>query len=139
MRDDRRYLLARLLQFFAPGVPQVYYVGLLAGANDTELLARTGVGRDVNRRHYTDAEVAEALGRPVVRALARLIRFRNAHGAFAGEMTCLETEPGTVAIRWRAGEHVARLSADLVRASYTLRYTTADGERRVDHVADLPF
>ncbi|MGH3999504.1 MAG: alpha-amylase family glycosyl hydrolase, partial [Pseudonocardiaceae bacterium] len=29
-RDDRRYLLARLLQLFTPGIPQVYYVGLLA-------------------------------------------------------------------------------------------------------------
>src|SRR5699024_4446589 len=34
-RDDA-YLLARAIQFFAPGVPQVYYVGLLAGRNDIE-------------------------------------------------------------------------------------------------------
>ena len=32
-RDDRRYLLARALQLFVPGIPQVYYVGLLAGRN----------------------------------------------------------------------------------------------------------
>ena len=31
---DNDYLLARAMQFFAPGVPQVYYVGLLAGEND---------------------------------------------------------------------------------------------------------
>src|SRR5512146_2585378 len=42
-RKDNEYLLARAIQFFAPGVPQVYYVGLLAGENDMELLARTGV------------------------------------------------------------------------------------------------
>lgn len=29
--DDDSYLLARAVQFFAPGIPQVYYVGLLAG------------------------------------------------------------------------------------------------------------
>ena len=29
-RDDDRYLLARALQFWTPGIPQVYYVGLLA-------------------------------------------------------------------------------------------------------------
>ena len=40
-RDDDRYLLARAIQFFLPGIPQVYYVGLLAGRNDMELLART--------------------------------------------------------------------------------------------------
>ena len=32
--DDLKYLLARAIQFFIPGVPQVYYVGLLAGRND---------------------------------------------------------------------------------------------------------
>ena len=32
--DDDRYLAARAIQLFARGVPQIYYVGLLAGAND---------------------------------------------------------------------------------------------------------
>ena len=63
-RDDRKYLLARAIQFFLPGVPQVYYVGLLAGTNDMALLARTGVGRDINRHCYTQAEIDEALARP---------------------------------------------------------------------------
>ena len=40
-RSDDEYLIARALQFFAPGIPQVYYVGLLAGTNDMDLLART--------------------------------------------------------------------------------------------------
>lgn len=29
--QDDAYLLARAIQFFAPGIPQVYYVGMLAG------------------------------------------------------------------------------------------------------------
>jgi len=62
-RDDERYLLARALQFWTPGIPQVYYVGLLAGRNDMDLLARTGTGRDVNRHHYSDAEIARDLAR----------------------------------------------------------------------------
>jgi sucrose phosphorylase len=48
-RNDRDYLLARAIQFFAPGVPQIYYVGLLAGENDMALLAKSGVGRDIIR------------------------------------------------------------------------------------------
>ncbi|MGO1317766.1 MAG: sucrose phosphorylase, partial [Cellulomonadaceae bacterium] len=55
--DDARYLAARAIQFFTPGIPQVYYVGALAGRNDVELLERTGVGRDVNRHHYTPDEI----------------------------------------------------------------------------------
>ena len=44
--NERAYLAARALQFFLPGIPQVYYVGALGGRNDMALLARTGVGRD---------------------------------------------------------------------------------------------
>jgi sucrose phosphorylase len=83
-RNDDRYLLARAMQFFAPGIPQVYYVGLLAGSNDMELLARSNVGRDVNRHRYTGDEIEQELQQPVVRALLRLIRFRNSHPAFEG-------------------------------------------------------
>ena len=55
--DDRRYLLARLLQLFVPGIPQVYYVGLLAGRNAAR---RHGAdAREINRRRYTAAEVTE--------------------------------------------------------------------------------
>ena len=32
--NDDSYLAARTIQFFTPGIPQVYYVGLLAGEND---------------------------------------------------------------------------------------------------------
>lgn len=42
--DDRAYLAARAIQFFLPGIPQVYYVGLLAGGNDMQLLARSRWG-----------------------------------------------------------------------------------------------
>ncbi len=43
--DDVKYFLARLIQAFAPGIPQVYYVGLLAGKNDLKLLEETKEGR----------------------------------------------------------------------------------------------
>ena len=56
-RRDEEYLIARAIQFFAPGIPQVYYVGLLAGANDLDLLRRTGVGRDINRHYYSRREI----------------------------------------------------------------------------------
>ena len=65
-RVDRDYLLARAIQFFAPGIPQVYYVGLLAGENDMSLLNETHVGRDINRHYYDRAAVEKALEKPVV-------------------------------------------------------------------------
>ena len=93
-RDDRRYLLARLLQLFAPGIPQVYYVGLLAGRNAPELVARTGDAREINRRSYTEAEATEALHQPVVRALAALVRLRGTHQAFGGSFSTPDAPAG---------------------------------------------
>src|SRR6478736_1183345 len=47
--DDERYVAARAVQLFARGVPQIYYVGLLAGRNDHDSVKRTGEGRAINR------------------------------------------------------------------------------------------
>jgi sucrose phosphorylase len=68
-RSDDEYLIARALQLFTPGIPQVYYVGLLAGTNDMSLLRRTSVGRDINRHYYGCEEIEGELRRPVVRSL----------------------------------------------------------------------
>jgi sucrose phosphorylase len=86
-RDDNRYLLARLIQFLTPGVPQVYYAGLLAAGNDVALLDETGVGRDINRPYFTESQIATEMQRPVVRHLMKMARFRNTHPAFGGDFS----------------------------------------------------
>jgi sucrose phosphorylase len=131
-RDDRAYLVARAVQFFLPGVPQVYYVGLLAGENDMALLARTGVGRDINRHHYTRTEVDAALARPVVQDLLALIRLRNSHPAFDGTFALLDSDAQTLSMRWKHGAAQATLSVGLADLGYTLIVTDdGGGERRV--------
>ena len=138
-RDDQRYLLARLLQLFTPGIPQVYYVGLLAGGNDLDLLERTGVGRDVNRHHYTLAELEAALERPVVRALLALIRFRNTHPAFSGSFSLgADDDPGRLTLRWTADDGQAELAADLASAAFTVTFTQAGEQRSVTDLEQLP-
>nr|ACJ83248.1 sucrose phosphorylase [uncultured bacterium] len=107
------YLIARALQFFAPGIPQVYYVGLLGGTNDMDLLGRSGVGRDINRHYYTDAEIDAALARPLVRTLIALIRLRNTHPAFAGEFDVSVPAATQIRLRWQRQEHWIELHVDL--------------------------
>lgn len=119
-RDDRAYLLARALQFFLPGVPQVYYVGLLAGENDMALLERTGVGRDINRHRYTRAEIDAALAKPVVQALCALIRLRNTHPAFQGRFALLPGGDATIALEWRHGRERLLLEADFVTGHFSV-------------------
>jgi sucrose phosphorylase len=126
-RDDTSYWIARALQFFAPGIPQVYYVGLLAGRNDMQLLARSRVGRDINRHYYMPDEVQAQLARPAVQRLLELIRFRNTHPAFRGEFHLEDTAPDAVAIVWRSNEGWARLEVSLTLLDAAITYSSADG------------
>lgn len=100
-RDDERYLAARAIQLFARGVPQIYYVGLLAGENDLAAVERTGEGRSINRHDYTEAEIEAALRRPVVRRLLDLVRLRNTHPAFDGELEVDLEGSAVLRLLWR--------------------------------------
>lgn len=122
--DDEAYLLARAVQLFVPGVPQIYYVGLLAGRNDMELLARTGVGRDINRHHYTREEIERDLDRPVVRRLLELVRLRNTHPAFDGTFRA-GGKGSAVVLTWESGEHRVRLEADVATKVFRVDATPA--------------
>ena len=126
-RSDAAYLAARAIQFFVPGIPQVYYVGLLAGCNDMELLARTGVGRDINRHHYSRAELDEVLARPVVRRLFDLIRLRNTHAAFSGQFRLVEGADDVLEMQWVNGPHSARLRVELRTHHSRIEYSLEGG------------
>ncbi|CAI9399048.1 sucrose phosphorylase [Nocardioides sp. T2.26MG-1] len=125
--DDDAYLLARAFQLFTPGRPQVYYVGLLAGSNDVALSEETGVGREINRHRFTDAEIDAALERPVVRDQLELIRLRGSHPAFDGEFSCARAGEGVLVLTWSHGEHRAELRADLARRTHTVTATERPG------------
>lgn len=119
--NDRSYLLARAIQFFAPGIPQVYYVGMLAGSNDTELMERTKNGRDINRHYYTAEDIDKEQERPVVSDLKRLMELRNSHPAFGldGSISVEANGDKLVIIR-SCGESKIKLTADLTDYSFTI-------------------
>jgi sucrose phosphorylase len=119
-RDDERYLAARTIQCVLPGTPQIYYVGLLAGGNDTDLLADTGVGRDVNRHYYTPDEIEAALARPVVTRLLALLRWRAVEPAFDGTFELLDAPPHVVAVRWTSPTSTVTISVDVEAATVTI-------------------
>jgi len=112
-RRDSEYLVARAIQCFVPGIPQVYYVGLLAGRNDVDLLSRTGVGRDINRHYYTAYELRVGLTQPVVQSLLALLQIRNTHPAFQGTFDLLDSAVERIALVWTDGEAFARLDVDV--------------------------
>jgi sucrose phosphorylase len=126
-RNETAYLLARAVQFFLPGVPQVYYVGLLAGHNDMDLLARSGVGRDINRHYFDSDEIARECERPVVRRLIELIRLRNRHPSFQGEFELSESSSESLSLSWRSGAAQAQLQVNFATLAHDLSFTEPDG------------
>lgn len=123
--DDYLYLVARALQFFAPGTPQVYYGGLLAERNDMELLASSNVGRDINRPYLDQDKINEGLQRPVVKALKQLIALRNENPAFNGEFA-IENRDEILCLRWNEGVHKAELSCNLTTLDCVIKTNNAE-------------
>ncbi len=122
--DDASYLLSRVLQCFAPGIPQIYYVGLLAGENDIELLEATKEGRNINRHYYTLEEIEKEVERPVVKQLLSLLRYRNTSKAFdlEGEIQITTPDESTIEIvRTSADKETkARLVANLATKEFMI-------------------
>jgi len=125
-RRENEYLLARALQFFVPGIPQVYYVGLFGGTNDMALLETSHVGRDINRHHFSEDEVLVALKQPMVEQLLALIALRNTHPAFQGSFSLDSASPSDLVLTWRHGTASAELVADLAARSARLTFLEAD-------------
>jgi sucrose phosphorylase len=127
--NDDAYTIARAVQMFAPGIPQVYYVGLLAGKNDIELVESTKHGRDINRHSYTSEEIAQEVKRPVVRKILKLMRFRNEFPAFAGE--CEASSNGSVlTVKRASGGYTVELVADMKSYFYSISYSGPDGNEQ---------
>lgn len=125
--NDDAYLAARAIQFFTPGIPQVYYVGLLAGRNDQSAAERTGDGREINRRNYSIDEVAREMHRPVVQRLMRLIRFRNEYDAFNGEFRVHESDDSLLSLSWENERSKCNLTVDLNSPKAMIRYGDGAG------------
>jgi sucrose phosphorylase len=128
--SESKYLIARALQFFAPGIPQVYYIGLLGGRNDMELLARSKVGRDINRHYYQRAEIDAALACPMVQKQIELMRLRNTHPAFGGKVLVDVPTDHVIAITWALENHWIKLVVDLSGPSATITGTSPTGQLR---------
>ena len=130
--SDIDYLIARAIQFFAPGTPQVYYAGLLAGENDLDLVEKTGIGRDINRHYYTQGEIRRALERPVVRRLIELVRLRSSLPAFDGTFSMRKCPSNQLLLKWDDNEETAQLHVDLAARRATIDYSDAGEFRRFE-------
>jgi len=119
-QNDYHYLIARAIQFFAPGIPQVYYSGLFAETNDMALLAKSNIGRDINRPYLTKEIIKNSLNKPITKALFQLINIRNKNDAFNGEFSIC-AQGGVLTMFWKNNESVATLLVDIEKSQACIK------------------
>ena len=120
--DEHKLRLARAIQMFMPGVPQVWYLDLFAGTNDYAAAkrGRTAGHKEINRTTLQIIDVETGLKRPIVLDQIDLIRLRNVSPAFTGKIRIFETESHLLHISWQHPEATATLKADLREHSFTV-------------------
>ncbi len=121
--DERKMLLARAIQLFMPGKPQIWYLDLFAGKNDHAAVERAGEGghKEINRTNLSVQDMETGIERDVVKRQLEMLRFRNSSPAFAPDARItLKSEGSRLVIHWEKGEDKAVLDADLASCYCTL-------------------
>jgi sucrose 6(F)-phosphate phosphorylase len=129
--NDDLYLAARAIQLFTPGIPQVYYVGLLAGKNDEVAVSQTGEGREINRHNYSIEEIDKEVGKPVVMKLLRMIQLRNSHPAFNGVFKINRSSDHEILLTWTNQDKYATLYVDLLNNTSMILYSDISSDREL--------
>jgi sucrose phosphorylase len=129
--DDAKFLLARAIQIFMPGKPQVWYLDLLAGKNDYAAVEKAGPGghKEINRTNLTLKQACKALKKDVVRQQLSLLRFRNNFPAFGfdAKLKILDSRPEILKLCWENNGCAATLEANLKDYSFNITATDEKG------------
>ena len=131
--DDKKMLLARAIQLFMPGKPQVWYLDLFAGRNDHAAVQRAGAGghKEINRTNLTCSDIAAGMKKPIVQKQIELLRMRNRFPVFSANAKIVAEVNGTkMDIRWQSGSEEAVLQTDFGDYSFSvsIRDTSSDTE-----------
>lgn len=120
----QRMLMARAIQLFMPGKPQIWYLDLFAGKNDYEAMKRAGAGghKEINRTNLSLAEARELLDKPVVKKQLEMLRFRNTCPAFTEDakitINCGDSKMNII---WANDKATAALYVDFEKETYEIK------------------
>lgn len=121
--EDKRMLLARAIQIFMPGKPQVWYLDLFVGKNDHEAVKRAGAGghKEINRTNLTTKEMEAGLQRDIVLKQLEMLRFRHAFPVFSNESEfSMKCSGSKIFMEWKNKEERAVLKADLLDFNFDI-------------------
>ncbi len=121
--DERKMLLARAVQLFMPGKPQIWYLDLFAGKNDYEAVKRAGAGghKEINRTNLSVQSVEDALKTRIVQKQLEMLKFRKNCPAFSeNAKISVESDNQKLTITWDNCGKTATLTADFSTFEYKI-------------------
>jgi sucrose phosphorylase len=123
--NEQKLRLARAIQLFMPGTPQVWYLDLFTGKNNYEAANNgdTCCHKEINRTNLCLRDLENGLKQAVVLDQLQMIRLRNTSPAFNGQLEIGETDKNTLKLTWKNGNDTAYLQADLKNLDFFIRYT----------------
>ena len=123
--SESKLLLARAIQLFMPGKPQIWYLDLFAGRNDYDAVKKAGAGghKEINRTNLKKEEIQELLQKDVVKKQLMLLKFRNSCKAFGnGASMKIKSEKNLLEITWENAGEKAVLSANVENYQFEINY-----------------
>jgi sucrose phosphorylase len=131
--DEQKLRLARAIQLFMPGIPQVWYLDLFAGKNDYAAADKGGTAshKEINRTTLSHEAVAAGLQSAVVLDQLEMMRLRNTAAAFNGTLYIGETPPNELEMTWSLEDDSVTLKANLESHGFTISHSAAGAEVQV--------
>ncbi|PWG05758.1 alpha-amylase family protein [Polaribacter aquimarinus] len=123
--NEQKLLLARAIQMFMPGIPQVWYLDLFAGKNNYAAANKGGSGghKEINRTTLTNKDIEKGLKKEVVLKQLRIMRLRNTSKAFLGKIVINDSKENQLNITWNNNKEFAQLKANLSTLSFTINFS----------------
>ena len=123
--DEKKLLLARAIQMFMPGIPQVWYLDIFAGKNNYKAADKGGSGghKEINRTTLSEQDIEQALQTELVKNQLKIMRLRNTLKAFSGQIKINDVSKESLGISWLNNESKAHLEANLKTFNFSITYT----------------
>ncbi|WP_242092644.1 alpha-amylase family glycosyl hydrolase [Aestuariivivens sediminicola] len=121
----KKLVLARAIQLFMPGIPQIWYLDLFAGKNDYAAADKAGSGghKEINRTNLSMDAIRKALKEEVVQSQLHMMRLRNTSKAFNGSLHIESSTEDKLDLKWSFHDDFARLQADLKNFDFIITFT----------------
>ena len=129
--DEQKLLLARAIQLFMPGIPQIWYLDIFAGKNNYKAADQAGSGghKEINRTTLSLKDIENGLDTDIVKNQLKLIRLRNTSKAFFGIVKINNSLDNEIDLKWSNNGDFAQLQGNLKTYKFTITYNEGNENR----------